>query len=128
MLNEAPHTHTQINNSASKASLVTSYHRERHQICPTILPVERDLHFPLLRAQKGLRYLRNGVPLGQLSVQEVARARLLHDVRPREARHLAEAVVAEDDGAVLHPGIGYDKLFICGGGKNRRSVTMMKAN
>lgn len=73
-----------------------------------------DLHFPLLRAEQGLRYLCHGVPLGQLAVQEVARARLLHDVWPREARHFAEAVVAEDDGAVLHPGISYHELLICG--------------
>lgn len=27
---------------------------------------------------------------------------------------MAEAVVAEDDGAVLHPGVGDDELAACG--------------
>lgn len=52
-------------------------------------------------------------------MQEVTGARLLHDVRPGEARHLAEAIVTVDNSTVLHPGIGYDELLICKGVKER---------
>lgn len=52
------------------------------------------------------------MPGGELSMQEVTGARPLHDVRPGEARHLAEAVITVDDSTVLHPGIGYDEFLI----------------
>lgn len=81
---------------------------------PTVFAVEVDLHSPLLRAQQGLRHLGDGQPLGVGPVHEVARARLLHDLGARVAAHVAEAVVAEDDGAVLHPGVGDDELAACG--------------
>lgn len=76
-----------------------------------------DLHLALLGAQQRLGHLGHGVPVGELAVQEVAGARLLHDVRPGEARHLAEAVITVDDSAVLHPGIGYDEFLICWTGR-----------
>ena len=38
---------------------------------------------------------------GHGPVQEEAQAGLLHHLSPAEARHLAEALVGEDDGAVL---------------------------
>lgn len=79
----------------------------------TVLAVIRDLHFAFLRAQQSLRYLRDGVPFGQLSMQEVAGARLLHDVRPGKARHFAEGVIAVDDSTVLDSCIGYDKSLVC---------------
>lgn len=83
----------------------------------TILAVVGDLHLALLRAQQRLGHLGDGVPVGELAVQEVTGARLLHDIWPGEAGHLAEAVVAVDDSAVLHPGIGYDEFLICWGGR-----------
>lgn len=72
-----------------------------------------DLHFAFLRAQDSLCYLRNSVPLGQLPMQEVAGARLLHDVRPGKPCHLTEGVIAVDDGTVLDACIGYDKSLVC---------------
>ena len=74
-----------------------------------------DLHLALLGAQQRLGHLGHGMPVGELAVQEVASARLLHDVRPGEACHLTEAVITVDNSAVLHPGIGYDEFLICGG-------------
>lgn len=53
------------------------------------------------------------MPAGELAVQEVTSARLLHDVRPGKARHLAESIVTVDDSAVLHAGIGYDEFLVC---------------
>lgn len=81
----------------------------------TIFAVVGDLHLALLRAQQGLGHLGHRVPAGELSVQEVTSARLLHDVRPGEARHLAEAVVTVDDSAVLHTGIGYEEFLVWNG-------------
>jgi len=78
-----------------------------------------DLHLALLRAQQRLGHLGHRVPAGELAVQEVARARLLHDIRPGEARHLAEAIVTVDNSTVLHTGIGYDKFLICVGVEER---------
>lgn len=46
-------------------------------------------------------------------IQEVTGARFLHDLGPRVATHVTEAIVTEDDGAVLHPRVGYDKLSTC---------------
>lgn len=79
----------------------------------TILPVVGDLHLALLRPQHGLGDLADGLFVGQVAVEEVAGARLLHDVRSGEARHLAEAIVTVDDGTVLHPGISDDKFTVC---------------
>lgn len=78
----------------------------------TILAVVGDLHLALLRPQQRLGHLGHRVPGGELAVEEVARARLLHDVRPGEACHLAEAVVTVDDSAILHAGIGDDEFLI----------------
>lgn len=74
-----------------------------------------DLHLALLGAQQRLGHLGHRVPGGELAVEEVTSARLLHDVRPGEARHLTEAIITVDDSAVLHTGIGYDEFLICGG-------------
>lgn len=82
---------------------------------PTIFAVEVDLHSPLLRPEEGLRHLGDGQTLGVGPVQEVARARLLHDLGTRVAAHVAEAIVAEDDGAVLDPRVGDDELATWGG-------------
>lgn len=89
-------------------------HRLKQQEALTVLAVVGDLHLALLRAQQRLGHLGHRVSVGELAVQEVAGARLLHDVRPGEARHLAEAVVTVDDSTVLHAGIGYDEFLICG--------------
>lgn len=59
------------------------------------------------------------MPVGELAVQEVTGAWLLHDVWPGEARHLAEAVITIDYCTVLHPGIGYDEFLICREGNER---------
>lgn len=79
----------------------------------TILPVVGDLHLALLGPEHGLGDLADGLFAGQLAVEEVAGAGLLHDVRSGEARHLAEAIVTVDDCTVLHSGIGYDKFPVC---------------
>lgn len=49
---------------------------------------------------------------GELAMEEVTRAGLLHHIRPREACHLTEAIITVDNSAVLHPSIGYDEFFI----------------
>lgn len=91
---------------------------------PTVFAVEVDLHSPLLRPEEGLRHLGDGQSLGVGSVQEVARARLLHDLGARVAAHVAEAIVAEDDGAVLHPRVGDDELATWGG---REKVSLRRS-
>lgn len=83
---------------------------------PTILPVEGDLHFAFLGAQQGLRDLRGGAALRAWPVQEVAGAGPLHHLGSRVAAQLAEAVVAVDDRAVLHPSVGDDELAAWGAG------------
>lgn len=93
-------TQTHLNNSS--------------KFCPTIFAVKVDLHSSLLRPKQGLGHLGDGQSLGVGSVQEVTRARLLHDLSTRVTTHVAEAIVAEDDGAVLDPCIGYDELTTCG--------------
>lgn len=101
----------------------------RWRVALTILTVVGNLHLALLRAQQRLGHLGHRVPGGELAVQEVTSAWLLHDVRPGEARHLAEAVVTVDDSAVLYPGIGYDEFLICRGEieKGERTVICSSA-
>lgn len=79
----------------------------------TVLPVVGDLHLALLGPQHGLGDLADGLLVGQVAVEEIAGAGLLHDVRSGEARHFAEAIVTVDDCTVLHSGIGYDKFPVC---------------
>lgn len=78
----------------------------------TIFTVVSDLHLPFLRAKQCLGHLGDGVAFGELAMQEVAGAGFLHDVWSRVARHLAEAVIAVDDGTVGHPGICYDEFLV----------------
>lgn len=97
----------------------------------TIFAVVGYLHLALLRAQQRLGHLGHRVSAGELAMQEVAGARLLHDVRPGEARHLAEAIVTVDDSAVLHAGIGYDEFLVCEGvnvGKDSKKKKKKKGN
>lgn len=81
-------------------------------VCLTFLIVVEDLHLALLRAQQGLRQLGQGALHGAGPHQELAGTRLLHDLRPGEAEHLAEAFVAEDDATVLHLGVGDQELAV----------------
>lgn len=68
----------------------------------TLFGVVEYLHLALLRAQQGLGQLRECTLHGAWSCQEMTCARLLHDLCPREAKHLAEALVAVDDATVFH--------------------------
>ncbi len=45
-------------------------------------------------------------------MQKVEGARLLHDLGAGVAAELAEAIVAEDNGFVLHLRVGYDEIPI----------------
>ena len=67
----------------------------------------------LLGAQQSLSQLAQGALHGARPHQEGTGAGLLHDLRPREAEHLAEAIVAVDDAAVLRLGVGDDELAVC---------------
>lgn len=89
-------------------------HHSHTVLIPTVFAIEVDLQFSLLGAQQRLCHLRNGQPLGVRSVQEVTGAGFLHDLGARVTTHVAESIVAEDDGAVLHPGVGDNKLSTCG--------------
>ncbi len=79
----------------------------------TILPVVCDLHLALLGPGHRLWYHTDGFLVRQVTMEEVTGARLLHDVRSREARHLTKAIVAVYDCTVLHPSIGYHKFSVC---------------
>lgn len=80
----------------------------------TFFGVQAHLHSPLLGSQQSFGHLGHRWPLGVWSVQEAAGARLLHHLSPQVAAHLAEGIVAEDDGAVLHLRVGDDELSIFG--------------
>lgn len=85
----------------------------------TFLGVQAHLHPPLLGSQQSFGHLGHRRPLGVRSVQEAAGARLLHHLSPQVAAHLAEGIVAEDDGAVLHLRVGDDELSIFWEGETR---------
>ena len=71
-----------------------------------------DLHLALVGSEQSLGNLADGVAVGQLAVEEVTGHGPLHDVRPGEAGHLTEAIVAIDDRTVLHPGVGYHEFAV----------------
>ena len=78
----------------------------------TFFIVVEDLHLSLLWAQQGLGQLGQGALHGPRPHQELAGARLLHDLRPAKAKHLAEALVAVDDATVLHLCVADQELAI----------------
>lgn len=78
----------------------------------TVFSVEGDLHLPLFSSQQSFGHLSHGRSLGVGPVQEAAGARLLHHLGPAVATHPTEAVITEDDGAVLHLSVGDDELAI----------------
>jgi len=80
----------------------------------TVFAVVEDLELALLGAEQGLGELRDGALGGVGAGEEVAGAGSLHHLHPGVAEHLAEAVVAVDDGTVLHLGVGDEELAVCG--------------
>lgn len=80
----------------------------------TVFAVVEDLQLALLRAQQRLRQLRNGALGGVGAGEEVAGAGPLHHLDTRVTKHLTEAVVAVDDGTVLHLSVGDQELAVCG--------------
>lgn len=64
----------------------------------TVLLVQDDLGLELSPFVQSLLHLRGEVLAGLAAVQEVAHAALLHQLAAGEARQLAEAVRAVDDG------------------------------
>lgn len=76
--------------------------------------VEHDLVFKLLSLLQGLANTQDDAFAGLRPVQELAGAALLHDLGPRAARELAEAIRAVDDGKALqHLRISQDEVAVC---------------
>ncbi len=87
---------------------------------PTVLLVEVDLGLVLLSALQSLLHLLGHVLAGVGPVQEAAAAVLLHHLSSREARQLAEAVRAVDDGvAAVALGVTQQEVTVCEGDMKR---------
>lgn len=84
-----------------------------HRATLTVFAVVEDLQLALLGAQQGLGELGDGALGGVGAGEEVAGAGLLHHLHAGVAEHLTEAIVAVDDGAVLHLGVGNEELAVC---------------
>lgn len=81
---------------------------------PTVLFVEVDLGLVLLAALQSLHHLLGHVLAGVGAVQEAAAAVLLHHLGPGEARQLAEAVRAVDDGiSTVALGVPQQEVAVC---------------
>lgn len=81
----------------------------------TILAVVEDVHFALLSPQQGLRQAGHGTAWGVGAGEEVTGARSLHHLHSGVAKEFTEAIVAVNDGAVLHLSIGDQELSTWGG-------------
>lgn len=81
----------------------------------TILAVVEDVHLALLSPQQGLRQAGHGAAWGVGAGEEVTGARSLHHLHSGVAKEFAEAIVAVNDGAVLHLSIGDQELSTWGG-------------
>lgn len=80
----------------------------------TVFAVVEDLELAFLGAEQRLGELRDGALGGVGTGEEVAGAGSLHHLHAGVAEHLAEAIVAVDDGTVLHLGVGNEELAVCG--------------
>lgn len=81
---------------------------------PTALLVEADLGLVLLPLLQGLAHLQGHTLAGVAAVQEAAAAVLLHHLGPGEARQLAEAVRAVDDGvAAVALRVAQQEVAVC---------------
>ena len=78
----------------------------------TIASIEHDLHFLLVAALQCMSDLFHRLVVGILSVEKLARARLLNDVRARVTAQRAEGIVAVDDRFVRQLGVGDEKPTI----------------
>lgn len=80
----------------------------------TCLFVEHDLILKLFALLQGLVNAEDDAFAGLGPVQELTGAALLHDLCPREARELTEAIGAVDNGKALrHLSIGQDEVAVC---------------
>lgn len=84
-----------------------------HKVTLTVFAVVEDLELALLGAKQGLGELGDGALGGVGAGEEVAGAGPLHHLHSGVAEHLTEAVVAVDDGTVLHLGVGNEEFTIC---------------
>lgn len=80
------------------------------QLCLTILAVVEDVHFALFSPKQGLCQARHSTAWSVRACEEVTGAGSLHHLHPGVAKELAEAVIAIDDGTVLHLCVGDEEL------------------
>lgn len=80
----------------------------------TILAVVEDVHLALLSPQQGLCQAGHGTAWGVRACEEITGARLLHHLHSGVAEEFTEAIVAVNDGAVLHLSIGDQELSTWG--------------
>lgn len=76
----------------------------------TILAVVQDVHLALLSPQQCLGQAGYGAARCVRASEEVAGARPLHHLHSRVAKEFTEAIVAVNDGAVLHLSVGNQEL------------------
>lgn len=87
------------------------------QLCLTVLAIVEDVHLALFGPKQGLRQAGHGTAWSVGSREEVTGTGSLHHLHTGVAEEFAEAVIAINDGAVLHLGIGDQELTTCGGRK-----------
>jgi hypothetical protein len=85
-------------------------HRAPARLCLTIFAVVKDIHFALLCPQQGLRQAGHSTAWGIGTCEKVAGAWSLHHLHSGVAEEFTEAIVAVNDGAVLHLSIGDQEL------------------
>lgn len=79
----------------------------------TCLFIKHDLILELLALLQGVADVENDAFACLRSVQELTGTALLHHLGPREARQLAEAIGAVDDGETLgHLSVGQDEVAV----------------
>lgn len=91
---------------------------ERDREGPTIFLVVEDVDLLLFGSGQAFLNLSDGVGGGEWAVEELGDGRLLHHLRPAKSHHLAEPLIAVDDGKAFRQGIGHHKAPICN--KSRR--------
>lgn len=87
------------------------------QLSLTILAIVEDVHLALFSPKQGLRQAGHSTARSVRASEEVTGTGSLHHLHTGVAEEFAEAIIAVDDGTVLHLCIGNQELTTWGGKK-----------
>lgn len=80
------------------------------QLCLTVLAIVEDVHLALFSPEQGLSQAGHSTAWSVRAREEITSTGPLHHLHTGVAKEFAEAIVAVNDGTVLHLRIGNQEL------------------